>query len=225
MVARCVAWVRGRQTSPLLWLARGMAILDGASMPILAEGEEEPNDTFREQLVASAKAAVQVMRVARLAPTDHMYTVACGSQCLMRSLQRAGSCPTEVPEGFQFVMLFYRKSLQPQPMALISCVCTQEVVSRAVADPTRIAVGGHSYGAFMAANLLAHCGELFSCGIARSGAYNRSARARVLSSTTPRLKRPTHPNTRHCDRPQGLCLNPCLVGRLISCSLAHQLHF
>jgi hypothetical protein len=37
-----------------------MAILDGASMPILAEGEEEPNDTFREQLVASAEAAVQV---------------------------------------------------------------------------------------------------------------------------------------------------------------------
>ena len=59
-------WLRAaaccRQTSPLLWLARGMAILDGASMPILAEGEEEPNDTFREQLVASAEAAVQVRR-------------------------------------------------------------------------------------------------------------------------------------------------------------------
>jgi len=49
-------------------------------------------------------------------------------------------------------------------------------VSRGVADPTRIGVGGHSYGAFMAANLLAHCGDLFACGIARSGAYNRSAR-------------------------------------------------
>ena len=50
-------------------------------------------------------------------------------------------------------------------------------MSRGVADPTRIGVGGHSYGAFMAANLLAHCGDLFACGIARSGAYNRSARA------------------------------------------------
>lgn len=51
--------------------------------------------------------------------------------------------------------------------------CDQEVVSRGVADPARIACGGHSYGAFMAANLLAHAGHLFACGIARSGAYNR----------------------------------------------------
>uniref|UniRef100_A0A0D9X362 Peptidase S9 prolyl oligopeptidase catalytic domain-containing protein n=1 Tax=Leersia perrieri TaxID=77586 RepID=A0A0D9X362_9ORYZ len=38
----------------------------------------------------------------------------------------------------------------------------------------RIAVGGHSYGAFMTANLLAHAPHLFCCGIARSGAYNRT---------------------------------------------------
>jgi dipeptidyl aminopeptidase/acylaminoacyl peptidase len=42
-----------------------------------------------------------------------------------------------------------------------------------IADPERVAVGGHSYGAFMTANLLAHTG-LFAAGIARSGAYNRS---------------------------------------------------
>jgi dipeptidyl aminopeptidase/acylaminoacyl peptidase len=42
-----------------------------------------------------------------------------------------------------------------------------------IADPQRVAVGGHSYGAFMTANLLAHTG-LFAAGIARSGAYNRS---------------------------------------------------
>jgi len=42
-----------------------------------------------------------------------------------------------------------------------------------VADPSRIAVGGHSYGAFMTANLLAHT-DLFKAGIARSGAYNRT---------------------------------------------------
>jgi dipeptidyl aminopeptidase/acylaminoacyl peptidase len=42
-----------------------------------------------------------------------------------------------------------------------------------IADPRRVAVGGHSYGAFMTANLLAHTG-LFAAGIARSGAYNRS---------------------------------------------------
>jgi dipeptidyl aminopeptidase/acylaminoacyl peptidase len=42
-----------------------------------------------------------------------------------------------------------------------------------VGDPNRVAVGGHSYGAFMTANLLAHC-DLFKAGIARSGAYNRT---------------------------------------------------
>lgn len=40
-------------------------------------------------------------------------------------------------------------------------------------DRTRVAVGGHSYGAFMTANLLTHS-DLFACGIARSGAYNRT---------------------------------------------------
>ena len=40
-------------------------------------------------------------------------------------------------------------------------------------DRTKVAVGGHSYGAFMTANLLTHS-EDFACGIARSGAYNRT---------------------------------------------------
>jgi dipeptidyl aminopeptidase/acylaminoacyl peptidase len=42
-----------------------------------------------------------------------------------------------------------------------------------IIDPARVAVGGHSYGGFMTANLLAHTG-LFAAGIARSGAYNRT---------------------------------------------------
>ncbi len=42
-----------------------------------------------------------------------------------------------------------------------------------VTDPNRVGVGGHSYGAFMTANLLAHC-DLFKAGVARSGAYNRT---------------------------------------------------
>lgn len=49
----------------------------------------------------------------------------------------------------------------------------EEVVKRGVADRHRIAVGGHSYGAFMTGNLLAHT-RLFKAGIARSGAYNRT---------------------------------------------------
>ena len=40
-------------------------------------------------------------------------------------------------------------------------------------NPTKVAVGGHSYGAFMTANLLTHS-KLFACGIARSGSYNRT---------------------------------------------------
>ncbi|MEM9991223.1 MAG: prolyl oligopeptidase family serine peptidase [Bacteroidota bacterium] len=47
------------------------------------------------------------------------------------------------------------------------------LVKKGIADPKRIAVGGHSYGAFMTANLLAHT-NLFAAGIARSGAYNRT---------------------------------------------------
>ncbi|MBB5370712.1 MULTISPECIES: S9 family peptidase [unclassified Janthinobacterium] len=48
-----------------------------------------------------------------------------------------------------------------------------EVVKRGVSDRNRIAIGGHSYGAFMTGNLLAHT-RLFRAGIARSGAYNRT---------------------------------------------------
>ncbi|MDD2279082.1 MAG: prolyl oligopeptidase family serine peptidase [Bacteroidales bacterium] len=47
------------------------------------------------------------------------------------------------------------------------------LVEQKIADPKRIAIGGHSYGAFMTANLLAHT-NLFAAGIARSGAYNRT---------------------------------------------------
>jgi dipeptidyl aminopeptidase/acylaminoacyl peptidase len=93
--------------SPLVWLTQGYAVLDDPTMPIVGEGEAEPNDTYVEQLVASARAAVD------------------------------------------------------------------EVVRRGVADRDRIAVGGHSYGAFMTANLLAHS-DLFAAGIAQSGAYNRT---------------------------------------------------
>lgn len=94
-------------SSPLFLLTQGYAILDGPTVPIIGVGEEEPNDTYIEQLVSSARAAVD------------------------------------------------------------------KVVEMGIGDRERMAVGGHSYGAFMAANLLAHS-DLFRAGIARSGAYNRS---------------------------------------------------
>lgn len=49
----------------------------------------------------------------------------------------------------------------------------QKLAELGVGDSNRVAVGGHSYGAFMTANLLAHT-NLFKAGIARSGAYNRT---------------------------------------------------
>jgi dipeptidyl aminopeptidase/acylaminoacyl peptidase len=93
-------------TSHLFLLTQGYAIFDNPTMPIVGSGETA-NDTYVEQLVASAEAAVN------------------------------------------------------------------QVVDMGIADRNRIGVGGHSYGAFMTANLLAHS-DLFRAGIARSGAYNRS---------------------------------------------------
>jgi len=93
--------------SVVFWVTQGYAILDGAAFPIVGEGDQEPNDSFREQLVANAKAAIDA------------------------------------------------------------------VDSLGYIDRNRVAVGGHSYGAFMTANLLSHS-NLFAAGIARSGAYNRT---------------------------------------------------
>lgn len=89
------------------FVTMGYAILDNASIPIVGEGDKEPNDTYVDQLVSSAKAAID------------------------------------------------------------------EGVRLGVVDSTRVGVGGHSYGAFMTANLLSNS-RLFRAGIARSGAYNRT---------------------------------------------------
>ena len=93
--------------SHLFLLLEGYGVLDDPKMPIVGENGRESNDTYVEQLVASAEAAVDTL------------------------------------------------------------------VAMGVADRTRIGIGGHSYGAFMTANLLAHS-DLFRAGIARSGAYNRT---------------------------------------------------
>lgn len=93
--------------SPIPFATQGYAVLENATIPIVGEGNAEPNDTYVEQLIASAKAAID------------------------------------------------------------------EGVRLGVVDPKRVAVMGHSYGAFMTANLLAHS-DLFKAGIARSGAYNRT---------------------------------------------------
>lgn len=89
------------------WVTKGYAVLDDASFPIVGEGKDEPNDTFIEQLVMNAEAAIDAV--------DQLGYI----------------------------------------------------------DRKRVGVGGHSYGAFMTANLLTHS-DLFACGIARSGAYNRT---------------------------------------------------
>jgi len=93
--------------SPIYWVTRGYVVLDDAAFPIVGEGDEQPNDTFREQLVGNAKAAIDAV------------------------------------DALGYI------------------------------DRDRVGVGGHSYGAFMVANLLSHS-NLFAAGIARSGAYNRT---------------------------------------------------
>ena len=93
-------------SSHLLLLTQGYAVFDGPTMPIVGEGETA-NDSYVEQLVSSAQAAID------------------------------------------------------------------KAVDMGVADRARVGVGGHSYGAFMTANLLAHS-DIFAAGVARSGAYNRS---------------------------------------------------
>ena len=101
------AFVRPWGASVLFLLTQGYGILSGPTLPIIGEGDTQPNDTYVGQLLAGAQAAVDC------------------------------------------------------------------VVERGVADPKRIGVGGHSYGAFTTVNLLAHT-DLFQMGIARSGAYNRT---------------------------------------------------
>lgn len=101
------SFTRVSSGSPLFWVLRGYAVMENTEMPIIGEGDKEPNDSFREQLVMNAEAAIN------------------------------------------------------------------KVVEMGVGDRNKFAVGGHSYGAFMTANLLAHT-DLFAAGIARSGAYNRT---------------------------------------------------
>jgi dipeptidyl aminopeptidase/acylaminoacyl peptidase len=98
--------INGLGNLHLLMCLRGYAVLDNAGMPIIGD-PETVNNTYLEQLVADAKAAID------------------------------------------------------------------KAVEMGVTDRERVAVGGHSYGAFMTANLLAHS-NLFRAGIARSGAYNRT---------------------------------------------------
>ena len=93
-------------SSHLFFLLEGYAVLDNATMPVVGS-PETVNNTYVEQIVMSAKAAID------------------------------------------------------------------KATEMGITDPDRIGVGGHSYGAFMTANLLAHS-DLFRAGIARSGAYNRT---------------------------------------------------
>lgn len=60
-----------------------------------------------------------------------------------------------------------------EQIVLSAKAAIDKAVEMGVTDPERVGVGGHSYGAFMTANLLAHS-DLFRAGIARSGAYNRT---------------------------------------------------
>ena len=53
-------------------LVKGWAVLDGPAFPILGKGDEEPNDTFKEQLVSSAAAAIDAVVEMGVADRDKM---------------------------------------------------------------------------------------------------------------------------------------------------------
>lgn len=67
-------------------------------------------------------------------------------------------------------------------VVVVSCLTGQELVSKGVTDPARVSVGGHSYGAFMAANLVAHCPQLFAAAIARSGECDAASCCKASST-------------------------------------------
>ncbi|MDD3061781.1 MAG: prolyl oligopeptidase family serine peptidase [Massilibacteroides sp.] len=60
-----------------------------------------------------------------------------------------------------------------QQLTMNAEAAIREIHDRGIGDTARVAIGGHSYGAFMTANLLTNT-KLFKAGIARSGAYNRT---------------------------------------------------
>jgi dipeptidyl aminopeptidase/acylaminoacyl peptidase len=60
-----------------------------------------------------------------------------------------------------------------EQLTMSAAAAIDTAVDLGIADRARVGVGGHSYGAFMTANLLAHS-DLFAAGVARSGAYNRT---------------------------------------------------
>ena len=52
-------FTRAHWSRPLIWLAEGWVVLERFAMPILGEGDAEPNDTFVQQVVANASAACE----------------------------------------------------------------------------------------------------------------------------------------------------------------------
>ena len=60
-----------------------------------------------------------------------------------------------------------------QQLVASAQAAVDKAVAMGVTDRNRVVVGGHSYGGFMTANLLAHS-DIFRAGLARSGAYNRT---------------------------------------------------
>lgn len=81
-----------------------------------------------------------------------------------------------VLDGAQMPVLGDPKTMNdtlPEQLAANAKAAIDRLDSMGIIDPKRVGVGGHSYGAFMTANLLAHC-DLIAAGIARSGAYNRT---------------------------------------------------
>ncbi len=72
-------FVRTSAHSPLLWLVHGYAVLDGPTLPIIGEGDEEPNDTYIKQLVSGAQAAVDEVVRLGVADRDRIAIISMGN--------------------------------------------------------------------------------------------------------------------------------------------------
>ncbi len=102
-----------------------------------------------------------VNRFNTLAGASHLFLVSLGYAVLDEVSMPVIGSPADANDSFI-------RQISDSAAAVI-----QAAAEIGAIDPARVAVGGHSYGAFMAATLLAHT-DLFRAGIARSGAYNRT---------------------------------------------------
>ena len=109
----------------------------------------------------AAQVRAQPTRYVRLAGASHLWLLLAGYAVLDDAAMPIVGPPKSANDTFV------------QQIKWNAEAAAKALIDQGVGDPARLAVGGHSYGAFMTANLLCHT-DVFATGVARSGAYNRT---------------------------------------------------